>query len=166
MPQRVAAEFGSQIFHVWDVHEYTKFQHTKRWYTIVALLMVSGIVYALLTDDYFFAIILILIAFIYGYHDMREPALTQFGITDRGVVWRGFLFQYKEIANFFIIYEPEEDVKKIYFVFKRSTTPRLGIALDEQDPNDIRATLRQFIREDLTQENEPLSDALGHVLKF
>jgi hypothetical protein len=36
----------------------------------------------------------------------------------------------------------------------------------DQNPNEIRAALNKFVAEDLTKEDEPLSDIIGRLLKI
>lgn len=165
MPERITTEYGETIHHVWDVPEYTKYPHSRTWYITAAMFLIGCIVYAIFFEEnYLFAFILLLITIIFGFHEMREPGVTQFGITERGVVWRGFLFPYKEVRAFWIIYEP--DVQNLYITFKQPTTPRLTIPLGDEDPVEIRDTLKQYIFEDVNRDEEPLSDTFGRALKF
>lgn len=165
MPDRITTEYGQTIYHVWDVPEYTKYPHSKKWYLIAAVFLVACIAYSIFFENnYLFAFILLLITVIFTYHEVREPSLVQFGITDKGIVWRGFLFPYREVKTFWIIYEP--GVQNIYFTFKQPTNPRLTIPLVGQDPVEIRALLKQYISEDLSRDEEPLTDAVGRALKF
>lgn len=165
MPERITTEYGQTIFYVWDVPEYTKYPHSRAWYIAAAVFLVACIAYSVFVEDnYLFAFILLLITVIFAFHEMREPTVTQFGITERGIVWRGFLFPYKEIRAFWIIYEP--DVQNLYFTFKNSTTPRLTIPLGDQNPIDVRDLLKQYLFEDLSRVEEPLTDTFGRALKF
>ncbi len=165
MPQHITTEYGQTIHHVWDVAEYSKFPHSRRWYIGAGIFLVACLAYALWDENYLFAFILLLITVIFAFHEMREPAVTQFGITDRGVVWRGFLYPYKEIQNFSILFDPPE-LKHLYITFKKMTSPRLTIALGDQNPSEIRETLLRYCDEDLTQDEEPLMDVIGKVLKL
>lgn len=158
------SEFGNEVYHAWEVPEYERFLHSRLWYLIAALLLVSCIAYALFTSNPFFAIILVLIAIVYVVHELREPSLVQFGITDRGVVWHGFLFPYEEIKTFWIVYEPPQ-VKNLYLNFKRTTQPRLTIPLEDEDPLEILETLKNFVRED-KRVDEPTIDSFGRILKI
>ncbi|MCX6781017.1 MAG: hypothetical protein NT003_02790 [Candidatus Magasanikbacteria bacterium] len=165
MPQRVTADFDQTVFHAWEIPEYTKYPHTRQWYIIAGSLLFITIIYSVFFDDnYLFAFILLLITIVFVFHEMREPRITQFGITDEGVIWHGILFPYREIRNFWILYEP--GVQNIYFVFKNATTPRLTIPLMDEDPTEVRDTLKRYLFEDIRQDEEPLSDVFGKVLKF
>ena len=164
MPQRLT-DFGHTIYHVWDIPEYTKYPHSRRWYIGATTFLVVCIGYALYSDNYLFAFILLLITVIFLYHEMREPQLTQFGITDKGVVWRGFLYPYNDVKSFFIIYDPPA-VKTLYIAFKGAATPRLTIPVEDEDPVQIRETLLRFLPEDETRTEEPLDEVLEKVLKF
>lgn len=165
MPERLTTDFGHTIHHVWDTPEFTKYPHSRTWYMIAAIFLVACIAYALFAENYLFAVILVLIAIVFVFHEIHEPTMTQFGITDQGVVWRGFLFPYKEVHSFWIVYDPPVS-KDLYIDFKKTTTPRLIIPLEDEDPVVVRETLRQYIFEDLSKEDEPISVSLGRMLKI
>jgi hypothetical protein len=165
MPQRITTEYGKTIFYVWDVPEYTKYPHSRTWYVSAAVFLLGCIAYSIFVENnYLFAFILLLITVIFVFHEMQEPVTTQFGITERGIVWRGFLFGYKEIRSFWII--DDVSARNIYFVFKNATTPRMTIPLDDQNVDEIREVLKKYLIEDESHEQEPLSDVLGRALKF
>ena len=149
----------------WKIAEYLKHQRTKRWYVISFFLLAILIVYAVYTANFLFAVILIFIAIIQYFNDRSEPLQLDFSITPEGIMIDDKLYAYREIDNFYIIYEPPA-VKNLYFIFKNILRPRLAIPLDDQDPVKIRELLRNYLEEDLEKEYEPLTDKLGRFLKL
>lgn len=165
MPEHLTENSVHTIFSTWEIPEFIKYEHSRRWYLIASALLLACIIYALATQNYLFAVVLLLIAIIFIFHELRDPTPVHFGITDKGIIFRGFLYPYKELRAFWIIYDPGTS-KNIYFEFNSLTMPRMAIPLEEQDPVEIRATLRRFLKEDLSKEEEPLSELIGRVLKF
>jgi hypothetical protein len=165
MPERVTEDFDHEVFHSWEIPEYIQYPHSRRWYLIAGGLVLAAIIYSVFFDDnYLFAFILLLITIVFAFHEMREPRITQFGITDSGIIWHGIFFAFKEIRNFWILYE--SDAQNIYFIFKNATTPRLTIPLMDENPVEIRDTLKRYLFEDTARDEEPLGDVVGKVLKF
>ena len=91
--------------------------------------------------------------------------MVSFKITEDGIVINGKLYEYKVIKNFYIIYEPPE-VKTLYFEPKSLLSPRIPIALEDQNPVEIRQILRQYLTEDIDREDEPVSDQTSRLLKL
>ena len=86
-------------------------------------------------------------------------------IGDNGLVINGKLYLYQDLDTFSIIYQPPV-VKVLYIETRNILTPRLRIALDEQDPLGIRQHLKQYLREDLDLRGEYVSDIVGRLLKI
>ena len=66
MPQDLTKEqvnFGEIIFS-WSFKEYEKHERTLRWYWIMSIVGLTMLVYAILSQNYLFAIILVLFSII------------------------------------------------------------------------------------------------------
>jgi hypothetical protein len=74
-------------------------------------------------------------------------------------------YGYSELQNFWIIYNPPM-VKTLYFLTHDVLKHRLQFALFDNDPRPIRDFLSKYLKEDLEQEDEPLSDKMGKALKL
>lgn len=149
----------------WMVDEYERHERGPVWYAVAFIVGISLVLYAVITQNFLFAIIIIMCGVIIGLSSLREPDRIPFLATTRGVALGGQFFAYKELRSFWIMYEPPF-VKCLYLDFRNPITPHLVIPLEDQDPLEIRDALLEFLREDLTQEEEPLSDLLGKVLKI
>ena len=89
----------------------------------------------------------------------------QFAITPAGIrVGRKFI-RHRDIAHFWIVYKPGH-VKALYLRPAVWTVPQLSIPLEDQDPLQVRGTLLQYVPENLNEEAEPVSEALGRMLKL
>lgn len=164
--QEVLAEayFGEEIFS-WTIDEYERHERGPVWYAIAFILGVSLVLYAMVTQNFLFAVILIMTGVIIGLSTMREPRKVLFQLTTRGVVIGNEFTPYKDLKSFWIFYEPPH-VKNIYMDYRNPITPHLKVPLEDQDPLQVRATLLEFMREELSNEEEPLSELLGRVLKL
>lgn len=133
--------------------------------------MVAGIfglgfvIYAALSANYLFALIVILFAAILFMGSMEEPLEVPFAITSAGVVIGDKFYRYSEMSGFWMIYNPP-DVKNLYFSFNQFFRNRLQVPLGDLDPRPIRDFLNQYLSEDLNQEDEPLSDRLSRLLRL
>ncbi|PIR03851.1 MAG: hypothetical protein COV59_04255 [Candidatus Magasanikbacteria bacterium CG11_big_fil_rev_8_21_14_0_20_39_34] len=148
------------VYHIWDVEEYTQHQRGKWWYIMVFLFSLLFIFYGLKTQNFLFALIVVLTAIIVFLQTKQIAPKYQFAITDSGIVVGNKIYSYNELDEFFIVYQPPE-VKILFVETKDLYRPKIRIPIDsEVDPMDVRHALRAFLPENLEREDEPLSDKL------
>lgn len=158
------ANVGNAVF-AWGVGEYEKHDRPKRWYFIAGLIGVALLLYAILSGNYLFALVVVLAGIILFLQDMQAPMEVSVVITEIGVIVGSKFYPFSEFRNYWIIYQPPE-VKNLYLATNSLVKHRLQIPLLDNDPRPIRDFLNQFIVEDLDQEQEPLSDRLGRLFKI
>lgn len=149
----------------WSFQEYTRHQRSRRWFFSAGLVMAFIMLYALLNGNFIFALIAIMITMLIVINHFNTPEMIEFELDHQGIRIGGKRYAYSDLTNFWIIYEPPQ-VKILYFTLKSPFKPRLSVQLEQTNPIDVRAYLRQYLEEDLDQENEPFSDALGRILKI
>jgi hypothetical protein len=172
----------------WQIPEYRSEEKTKLWYAIYSLIGIALLVYAIFTQDFIFAIIIIFAAIMIVFLDGNKPGSLKVVISDRGVAVGKEFYRYDQIQNFSIIYEPEQGVKNLYFEFKRFVKPslpasepahyswlfwvvnlartRFSIPLGDMNPIVIRRNLLKYIAEDLDRTTVPLSEQLTKLFKL
>ncbi len=155
---------GEEIFG-WMVDEYERHERGPVWYAIAFLIGLSFVLYAIVTRNFLFAVVVIMAGVIIALSALREPQKIPFLITTRGVALGHQFVSYKDLRSFWILYEPPH-LKNLYLDFRSPITPHLVIPLDDQDPIEIRTALLEFLIENETQEDEPLTDILGRFLKI
>lgn len=161
---REQANTGNVVFE-WAVNEYEKHDRSKRWYIIMAVVGIALLLFSVISGNYLFTLVVVLFGIILFLQDMLQPAEVAFAVTEAGIVVGNKYYPFKEIASYWIIYNPPE-VKNIYFSTNNILKHRLQIPLLDNDPRPIRDFLNQFLVEDLDQEEEPLSDRLGRMFKL
>ncbi len=153
-----------EIFFSWKFPEFPKYQRDKSWYFWGAIVVVFFLIYSFFAANFLFALITIISALIILlFH--RSDNEVEFKITEDGILVNKKFYDYKSIQNFYIFYEPPE-VKTLYFELKGFFSPRIPVALEDQNPVKIREVLKQYLAEDLERENEPLSDQTSRLFKL
>ncbi len=161
---KAEANTGDVVFD-WEVNEYEKHDRNKRWYVITAIVGIALLLYSVISGNYLFALIVVLFGIVLFLQDMQQPMQVSFAVTETGIVVGSTYYPFKEITNYWMIYNPPE-VKNIYFTTDSILRHRLQIPLLDNDPRPVREYLNQFLIEDLDQEEEPLSDRLGRMFKL
>ncbi|MBU0540526.1 hypothetical protein KKF59_04655 [Patescibacteria group bacterium] len=150
---------------VWEVEAWEKNSRGSRWYLVMSIVVVAFVLYAVVTGNYLFAFIILLsaILIVLAGNEESHTALIQVG--RNGIVVDGRLHEYKDLANFSIIYHPPQ-TKLLYLETGNLIRPRLRISLEEQNPLEIRSHLKQYLNENLLLQEEHISDILARLLKI
>ena len=149
----------------WPFKEYEKYDRSRNWYLATIIICAAILIYAIWNRNYLFAFIIIMFGIIMAIKHRFEPADILFEINHKGIQLGQKHYPYSELSNFWIIYEPPT-VKNLYFSLKSGLNPELSIPLADQNPLKVKSFLRQYLEEDLDQENEPASEAISRLLKL
>lgn len=157
--------FRGEVLLGWPVDEFERHERGVLWYVIFLILASTGLFYSLISQNFLFAVIIIMFGVIIGLSSLREPQQMDFVVTEVGVGVGHQFFTFKELRNFWMLYD--EDVKNLYFEFRKSMRPHLVVPLYDIDPLPVRDLLLEFLDEDLDEDKEePLSDFFGRVLRL
>jgi len=155
-----------KILASWKFPEFIKHKKTKTWYVWAVIVIAALAAFTIFTQNYLFLLIIVIFIIIYFMRTRREPALLDIKIAEDGVaIGEDDFYEWKQIKNFWIIYEPPE-VKNLYFDFKAGLRPSISIFLENQNPLNIRKILIEYLPEDTSKENESFSDGLSRMLKL
>ncbi len=153
------------VLMAWDTWEFPPVERSRRWYLIAGTLALGMIIYALLTSNYGFAIIILMFAVLLVLKDLRKPARVTAAITTHGIVFNHEFFDYERIKDFGIVYNPPE-VKNLYITFNNRLSPMLSIPLEDANPIRLRQTLLSYVFENINRDDESLTDILTRVYKL
>lgn len=160
----VAADLQGDEILGWMIDEYERHERGPVWYAAAFLIGVGLILYALVTQNFLFAVIIVMFGVFIGLASLREPSRVLFRATTRGVAVGEQFFPYVELRAFWIVYEPPY-VKNLYIEHKSALSPRIVVPIEDVDPIEIRNGLLAHLDEDARTE-EPMGDLLGRILKL
>ena len=157
-------EDRGEIFFNWKFSEFPQYQRDRSWYVWGGIVVGLFLLYSIFTANFLFGLVTIISALIILMFQRSNNEI-DFKIAEDGILVNKRFYDYKEIKNFYIIYEPPA-VKTLYFEPKSFFNPRIPIPLEQQNPVKIREILRQYLEEDLDRENEPVSDQTSRLFKL
>lgn len=158
-------EEHGKVLASWTFPEFIQYQRGMGWYIIIGLVGIGLLIWTILTANFLFALIIILVAIITLLHSRRQPAKIAIQITEDGIKVSSKFYEWGDLKNFWIIYEPPE-VKTLYINSKSNLTPPLSVPLEEENPVEIRKILLTWLEEDLTQDHESATDQLEKWIKL
>ncbi|HBD05443.1 TPA: hypothetical protein DCZ32_03215 [Candidatus Uhrbacteria bacterium] len=156
--------FGRPILS-WEVDEYRKHERSTAWFVISGIIGAILLVISIVTANYLFALIILMVGLLTFISSFKNPERVDVSITTTGVVIGGDFYQYKELRDFSIVYEPPE-IKLLYVDFKSNLHPTVSIPLEEIDPNKAREALLPYVIENLERDKESLTDMMSRLYKI
>jgi len=165
MPEKLSEQtLTGDIMTEWNVVEYEQHIRGTLWHVLTISIGIILVIYALATDNFLFAIIIILAAIILFLQSAVEPENVYFAITDLGVILGNRFYNFNEFRAFYIIYT--EEVQTLFLDTKSAVRPDLRVPIAEgKDIMEIREELQSVLSEDLEKE-EPFSDRAARRWKI
>lgn len=147
----------------WRAPEFEVYEKDNKWYAYIALVLIAIIGYAIYSNSLIMAIVFILIGVIIYLQIHKEPKIIDFAITADGVIAGKEIFDFEHIQSFWIFYDPPHE-KYISFHTRGHLVPFIHIAIDDQDPVELRAILIKYIPEIKQEPN--MVDMLERFLRI
>jgi len=139
----------------WEAPEFEKTEKEKSWFIMPLIIAIILGVFALLTDNYLF-LVLIIVGFIAFYlYAQKAPRIIKFKIDEKGIEVDGRIYEYQDLRSFWIFYDPPLE-KTLSIRSKKTLFPYIRIPLDKENPVEIRKYLLKFIPE--KRHKESLTD--------
>ncbi len=155
----------SQDVFVWETSSWEHVERGPKWYLWMSLVALLFAGYAIYTENYMFAFIIILVGLILVFAGNERPRKVLVQIGNNGVVYDNKLYMFNDINDFGIVYHPPH-TRLLYIEPQSSIAARLRISLEDEDPVAIRSHLRKYVEEDLDLQEEHFSDIFGRLLKL
>ena len=149
----------------WSFPEFERHERPFGWYVLAVIVGLALLIWSIVDQNYLFSIIVVLAAALFVRQTTRQPGLITARVMEDGVELGRNFYEYSELKNFWIIYEPPT-VKRLFFTFKMGVRPYLAVPIEDQNPVRIREALRNFLPEDTDREAEPVAESLGRMLKL
>ena len=156
----IHSAYGEVLLH-WQAPEHEPLELGPRSRTIVTLLLIAIIAYALYTNSPLMAITFILIGVV-GYLSLyREPRILSFLVTGKGIITGNEFYEFSTLRSFFVYTEPPfSGILSVQTAGK--LVPYVHIPIGSVSIDVLRDTLDEFIPE---EKHEPgLIDTLEKLL--
>ena len=161
------AKDKKEINHLdWSIPEYNKHKRNKTWYVLASIITIALLVFAFITANFLFVIIIIMSVAIVLVNDKREPNKVKFSMDGEGIYIGKRFYDYDEFKDFSILYKPKQEMKNIYFEYKNRVKQRISIPLFNNNPLLVRDFLLRYMEEDIDRTDEPLSESLAKFFKL
>lgn len=152
------------IAFAWETPEYEFKEKRKDWYWIVGAAAVGLIVLAIVLQNYLFAFLIAIGAFLMIALAAKEPLSLPVEISEHGIKVYQELYTYDSIFNFWITYNKNEE-PLLLLLTDRRVSPIISLTIDEGvDTMQLREYLLEFIEEQ--EMKESLTDRIIDKIGF
>ena len=159
----------------WFAPEYEEKERSKDWFWALGIIVATSSIAALIYENYFFALLLVLSGLLLGFFAVKKPEMVHYELNNRGLKIGSRLYPYENMKAFWVqargLLEPGVEMEGMHFkpiLFVKSERvfmPILSIAIEEEMASDIHTAFREKgIPEEEMREH--ISDKIMEGLGF
>ena len=131
----------------WQAYEHDHIEREADWFWALGIVAFCIALTSILFHNIFFAILIVLAAIILGLLARTPPDLATIEISDRGIRINSTLHRYNEIISFWVEDEHHTDRPLLLVDTTKFLSPNLIIPIEDIDPREIRAYLKERTNE-------------------
>ena len=148
----------------WETIEFEFKEKRKDWYWIVGIVAIVLIVIAILLQNYLFAFLIVIAAFLMINLAAKEPLSLPIEISEQGVKVYTDMYKYESLYGFWITYNNKEE-PTLLLLSDRRISPIVSISIHPRiNLMDLRGYLSEFIEE--KEMKESLTDRIIDRIGF
>ncbi len=151
----------------WTALEYEEKERDSDWFWALGIIVVTSSLAAIIYENYFFAVLIILSGVLLGFFAKKKPDVVEYEINTRGLRIRTRLYPFENIKSFWIqIPHPDENNPKelLFIKSERLFMPVISIPIEISMANEIRENMldRNIPEEEMREHaSEKIMDYLG-----
>ncbi len=144
----------------WSAYEHDHIERGSDWYWALGVAAACIALTSILFHNVLFAVLILLAAATIGMQARRPPEEVEFELSHRGIRVGGTMHLFEEVLAFWV---EDHDVPRPLLLVDTTKfmSPNLIIPIEDIDPHDVRAFLRERV------EERPMKEPVAHkVLEF
>ncbi len=126
----------------WTAPERPPHGRGKRWYLLAGFIAVLFLAYALYTQAWTFAVVIVLLVVVYGIIHGKPPIKHTVQISSQGLQWDKHLYPWSDLNNFWMLQGP--GYVELH-IDRKGPAGQLIVQTGDRAPLEIAAALSQFI---------------------
>ena len=147
----------------WKAPEFQEYTRTWVYYSVLGVLLLGVIGYAIYTRDWFMIAIFVILSGFLVWYQRKQPIVKTYRVTQLGIYEDDKFYQYNEIYSYWFLIDG--NYKALNVIFAKKYLPQMTILLKDIDPVKIRETLSKYIPEEGTR-TETLLDRLVRLFRL
>ncbi len=148
----------------WEGYEHEHREKTPDWFWGLGLVVLAIFILAIFFNNVLFGILVLVAGFTMALFALKEPKLTRFTLTHRGLIIERTLYPFTTLESFWIDDIDEEIEPKLLVKSKRPLTPLLVIPVHPDDVDEVHQFLLAHLHE--IEDAEPIAHKLFDLVGF
>ena len=146
----------------WTAPEFTRHEKSPAWFITLGVIIGLFFIAALLMQNYFFALLVLLAGGLIYIHALKHPRTLTFSLTEEGFKVGDRLFPLQELKSFWVF--EDQEILILSIETTKALYPQLHIPLGNQKPEAIRQEIIKLLPE--KEQKESLIDLFARKIKF
>lgn len=148
----------------WKIPEYPQYIRSKKWYLTAVILGIIFLIYAVITGNFLFAVIVILGVLISLISSWKPPQTIKFALMEKGVEIGGIFHTWEKFQSYWIV--DEDDQKNLGLDLKNWLKTDLYVPIKEVELKKVEKFVSKYLKKNPERKEEPLSYLIGRRLKI
>ncbi|MDR3519733.1 MAG: hypothetical protein P4L63_02510 [Candidatus Pacebacteria bacterium] len=151
----------------WSALEYEEKERSMDWFWALGIIVITSSIAAIIFNDYFFAVLLILSGLLLGFFAVKKPDMISYEMNDMGLKIGSRIYPYENIKSFWV-QTPQQDkpnTKSLLFIkSERIFMPIITVPITEEITEEIHSALssKGIAEEEMRQHpSEKIMEVLG-----
>jgi|SRR3989344_3251530 len=151
----------------WSALEYEEKERSNDWFWALGIIVATSGITALIYNNYFFAILLVLSGALLWVFAKKKPSLIAYELDERGLRIGNRIYPYENIKAFYVQTDSKDDIEKKSILFIKSERifmPIIGVPIENLWSDKIHnLMLSKNIKEEEMREHvsEKIMESLG-----
>jgi len=148
----------------WEVPEYPQYERSFRWYVVAALLGIILLIYAVVTGNFLFSVIIILGVSISILTSSKTPKMVTFKLEEDGARINDIFYSWDRFKSYWVV----EHSDGVYLGLDLKNIMRIDIYVPVKNYSlkEVEIFLNKYLKINPDRKEEPLSYTLARKLKI
>lgn len=148
----------------WQVPEYPKYTREKTWYVWAAIIGVALLIYAVITGNFLFALIVIIGVVISVASSWQPPQMVDLRLYEEGVKLGDTYYPWEKFQSYWVV--KNENGDNLGLDLKNWLKTDIYVPIKNYSLEEAEKFLSQYLKKNPSRKEEPIAYFLGRKLKI
>lgn len=148
----------------WQVPEYPQYERGWFWYLGAAAAGIALLIYAVVSGNFLFALIIIFGIVISVAASWRPPKIVELRLYEEGVKLDDVYYPWEKFQSYWVV--KDEEITNLGLDLKNWLRTDIYVPIKDYSLEEVEKFLSQYLKKNPDRKEEPISYFLGRKLKI
>lgn len=149
----------------WQVPEYPQYERGRFWYVGAAIIGVALLIYAVVTGNFLFALIVVFGVVISVASSWHPPKIVELRLYEEGVKLNDMYYPWEKFQSYWVV-KNDEGTLHLGLDLKNWLRSDLYVPVKNHSLEEVETFLSKYLKKNPERKEEPISYFLGRKLKI